>query len=274
MPSRCPPGRRCVGHEPGEWDREEDPGSEDVMATDSRHEALNGETTGGTSPAARLWPVTQPHRVATPGDASPRTCAAQTGERSEGVRVVHSDPTDPDRPDARDADERQHGDDNVGREDEGNHAADERRQRPGRRARPRTATQYRASRTATAPSPYSVIPKIMPTAQELKNGPGINGTGARNRHATKPKSTPAETRPLSGARGCRSGRPRPGGRRQHDEDSGPRAARSRRRDRRPRRATARPSDTRSGRGDPGARRSRTARVRLRARVARSRPRTA
>src|SRR3954452_10616914 len=27
----------------------------------------------------------------------------------------------------------------------------------------------------------------MPTAHELKNGPGMTGTGARNAHATKPK---------------------------------------------------------------------------------------
>ena len=43
-----------------------------------------------------------------------------------------------------------------------------------------------ASRTATAARPYSVIPKSMPTANELKYGPD-DGTGARNRQARNPK---------------------------------------------------------------------------------------
>src|SRR6266513_1305552 len=50
-----------------------------------------------------------------------------------------------------------------------------------------TAKEYRESNTATALRPYRVIPNIRPTAQELKNGPGINATGARKRHAAKPK---------------------------------------------------------------------------------------
>ena len=52
---------------------------------------------------------------------------------------------------------------------------------------PSTARLYIASRTATAASPYRVIPKINPTAHALKSAPGMNGTGARKRHARNPK---------------------------------------------------------------------------------------
>ena len=46
------------------------------------------------------------------------------------------------------------------------------RKRPGRRPTPSTVRPYIASRTATAARPYDVIPKIRPTAQELKCGQG------------------------------------------------------------------------------------------------------
>ena len=51
---------------------------------------------------------------------------------------------------------------------------------------PRTATQYRANRTATAASPKTVIPKIRPAAHTLKNGPEISGMGASTRQARNP----------------------------------------------------------------------------------------
>ena len=42
-----------------------------------------------------------------------------------------------------------------------------------------------------------MIPKIKPPAQELKNGPGINGTGARKTYANNPnRNAPRDDDPV------------------------------------------------------------------------------
>ena len=64
--------------------------------------------------------------------------------------------------------------------------------------RPSTTRPYSASRTATAARPYRVIPKIRPTAQELKCPPAMTGTGARKRHARNPnRKAPRDDDPVT-----------------------------------------------------------------------------
>jgi hypothetical protein len=87
----------------------------------------------------------------------------------------------------------------------------------------RTAREYSASRTVTAARTYDVFPKIRPTVLELKNGPGISGTGARIRHArnanryARRDEVPAIRRTtvpvMAALRGARPGARRSSGRR-------------------------------------------------------------
>ncbi len=137
------------------------------------------------------WPVRTPQpTVATSGDAGRRAhVRRQTGAHDGQAPRREQRLTDPDRPDAADADHGEDRDDDVRRQDHGGGGADERGERPvwplGRPGRP-------GRRSPAGPRPLpgrtSVISKIMPTG---------SGAGARNRQATNPnRKSPRDVDPV------------------------------------------------------------------------------
>ena len=140
-----------------------------MSAMDPCHDALNGDTLGEAPPLIIPWPVTSPQAtVATTATPVAMNVRRQTGvtsgsrpvaSRDWPMRTAHTAPT-PTRASAAIAM-------CAGRIIAAvlptNAASAHVARRP-----PSTARPYIDRRTATAARPYMVIPKIRPTARELK----------------------------------------------------------------------------------------------------------
>ena len=105
-----------------------------TIATDSRQDALNGATLGDSPLAADAVPGEQaPGDRGDEGDAGRHERPPPDGRHDGQASRRDERLPDADRPDAPEADEREHGDHDVGRQDQGGGTADEGGQRPRRR---------------------------------------------------------------------------------------------------------------------------------------------
>ena len=225
------------------------PDQSTMMATDSRQNALNGATLGDSPLPPTPCPVSRPQAtVAT--SAMPvatnvcRQIGVTVGRRrvSRRATVRSGWPTT-----LPDADEREHGDHDVGRQDQA--AALPTNAASAQVARPTAEHGEAVHREQDAPRPpgrTSVISKIMPDGQRHRRQEQAGQEPEEEGAARRRPGHPPDER--AGQRGRRQQQQR-----QHDEVAGVERRRAEDRDDGRGRATARPSGTRSGPADPRSR---------------------